>query len=87
MSEKTLTLRSIAYHRNGSGGNGFYVVLFNDSQLGPMVGIQFAEPGSTAILHRDRLAQDDIAFGSNSWRGDHYEPWIREQVIAYEATR
>ena len=35
------------------------------------------QPHHCAVLDVDKLALGDIAFGSNSWRGDHYEPHLR----------
>ena len=34
-----------------------------------------------------KLAAGDIAFGSNSWRGDHYEPHLRKAVNAFHIHR
>jgi hypothetical protein len=36
------------------------------------------------VLDVAKLAQGDIAFGSNSWRGDHYEPHLRKAILARE---
>jgi hypothetical protein len=32
-----------------------------------------------------KLAAGDIAFGSNSWRGDQYEPHLRKAILNHEA--
>ena len=73
-----LKIIDIAHHRNGICGAPFDVVLFEDP--GPegsrKVAILFEEPHHCAVLDVDKLAQGDIAFGSNSWRGDHYEPHL-----------
>lgn len=74
------------YHRNGVGGRGFYVVAFDDPENGPMVATVFADTDPetgllsldwsdgclVAVFQRERLAEGVIAFGHNSWRGDHY---------------
>ena len=66
---------SIAHHRNGIDGAPFHVTLFEDD--GPdgsrKVAILFEEPRHCAVLDVAKLAQGDIAFGSNSFRGDQYE--------------
>lgn len=71
----------VDHHRNGVGGEPFDVVLFEDSENdGTFVGILFAEPLTVAVLNIDKLSNGDIAFGSNSWRGDRYEGDLREAV-------
>ena len=73
----TVTITEIDYHRNGVGGNGFYVVKFRDGKS-KMLGIVFDEPGSVAVFDQNLLAQEIIAFGINSWRGDYYEADLRK---------
>ncbi len=76
---------SADYHRNGVAGEGFYVVLFRDDDGSTKVAVQFCENDSdgnpqvnmrTAVLQVDKLAAGDIAFASNSWRGDHYAHFV-----------
>ncbi len=31
----------------------------------------------------DKLALGNIAFGANSWRGDHYEPLLRDAIVEH----
>ena len=69
-----------AYHRNGIGGAPFHIVIFRDPEAGRMVGIVFDEPHHVAVLNVDKLSQGDIAFGSNSWRGDQYETSLRHAI-------
>lgn len=73
---------AIARHRNGVGGAPFHAVLFEDD--GPegsrKVAIVFGEPHHVAVPDVARLAAGDIAFGSNSWRGDEYEPHLRRAI-------
>jgi hypothetical protein len=77
-----LTIIDIAFHRNGICGAPFNVVLFEDH--GPegsrKVAILFDEPYHCAVLDVAKLAQGDIAFGSNSWRGDTYETNLRREI-------
>ena len=79
-----LKIITTAYHRNGICGAPFEVVLFEDQ--GPegsrKVAVLFEEPYHCAVLDVARLAAGDIAFGFNSWRGDHYEPHLRRALRA-----
>ncbi|HTU23411.1 MAG TPA: hypothetical protein VMG10_35575 [Gemmataceae bacterium] len=73
---------AIARHRNGVGGAPFEAVLFKERgrQGSLKVGILFEEPAHCAVLDVAKLAAGDIAFGSNSWRGDEYEPHLRQAI-------
>ena len=77
-----LKIIAIAHHRNGICGAPFDVVLFEDT--GPegsrKVAILFEEQGHCAMLDVAKLAAGDIAFGSNSWRGDAFEESLREAL-------
>lgn len=78
-----LEVLSKAMHRNGVGGAPFSVALVRDTSDGAdrtMVVVMFDEPGHTAVLDVDLTAAGDIAFGSNSWRGDHYEGELRSTL-------
>jgi hypothetical protein len=44
------------------------------------VAILFDDPGYCAVLDLSLLAAGDIAFGSNFWRGDDYEPALRDAI-------
>ena len=69
-----------AYHRNGIYGEPFQVCTFNMKENGEnhrMVAIRFAddEPYGNpriAVFDIDLLAQGEIRFTKNSWRGDHF---------------
>ena len=82
-----ITVTQLAYHRNGICGNGFYAILFDDAEFGPMVATLFDEPGNCAVLQVPMLSEPDkgVAFGVNSWRGDHYEGLLREAVKTTES--
>ena len=60
----------------------FAVVLFKERGRdgSRKVGIVFDEPYHCAVLDVAKLAAGDIAFGSNSWRGDDYEPHLRHAI-------
>jgi hypothetical protein len=86
MRVKRIKIRVIDYHRNGIGGAPFHVAIFDedksahaDDQCGK-VGIIFGQPDHCAVLDIAKLASGDIAFGSNSWRGDEYEPHLRKAI-------
>jgi hypothetical protein len=38
------------------------------------------------VLDIAMLAAGDIQFGSNSWRGDEYEPHLRQAIRRHEKT-
>ena len=76
-----LTIIGTAHHRNGIDGAPFNVVLFKvQGERGSKVGIVFDDAGHCAVLDVPLLAAGDIAFGSNSWRGDQYEPHLRRAI-------
>jgi hypothetical protein len=76
-----LKILGTARHRNGVAGAPFNVVLFKvPREPGDKVGIVFDEPAHCAVLDVAKLAAGDIAFGSNSWRGDQYEPELRRAL-------
>jgi len=82
-TEEPLKVIEIASHRNGVGGWPFDVVLFEDGgEHGSLkVGIVFEEPaGQCAVLDVGKLAEGNVRFGENSWRGDGYERALREVI-------
>ena len=79
MDEPNVTITQMDYHRNGVSGAGFWVLHFTDRDT-PMFGIVFQEFGHVAVFNRDLLAAGEIRFFHNSWRGDVYEPYLREAI-------
>jgi hypothetical protein len=83
---KRIRIRSIDYHRNGVDGAPFHVAIFDEDKgahpedQGRKVGIVFGEQAHCAVLDVKKLAAGDIDFGSNSWRGDEYEPHLRRAI-------
>lgn len=71
------------HHRNGVDGTPFFVVQFRDDDGGAMIGVMFPEPGHVAVFARDNLVAGNAAFGSNSWRGDVYEPFLRHAIARH----
>lgn len=85
-------IKSIAHHRNGMGGEPFYAVLFTRNQQGAkrrdMVGIVFDKPGVyVAILDVPLLAEGNIKFAENAWRGEEFEKELREAIDKFEDDR
>ncbi len=79
-----LNIIDIAYHRNGICGAPFAVVLFEDTgpEASRKVAILFDAEYHCAVLDVAKLGAGDIVFGSNSWRGDQYEPSLRAETNA-----
>lgn len=78
-----LQIITIDYHRNGICGAPFHVVLFHEGG-GRKVGILFDRDAHCAVLDLALLHAGDIAFGSNSWRGDQYEPGLRKAIAEHD---
>lgn len=81
-----IRLIDIAAHRNGISGAPFHVVLFDEAgqPAGTKVAVLFEAAHHCAVLDISKLAQGDIRFGSNSWRGDAYESLIRNHITTFE---
>jgi len=75
-----LSIENIQHHRNGVCGAPFHVLIFRDPDEGRMVGIVFEQGYHVAVFNLDKLAVGNIAFGVNSWRGDHYERPLRNAI-------
>jgi hypothetical protein len=96
--EMVITVEGVDYHRNGIGGAGFHVVAFRwaetDDEPRAMVGVVFEGRGQVAVFDREQLRHGNIFMhaddarpgtGGNAWRGDHFEPALREAVAQYAA--
>ena len=88
-----LRLIDIAARRNGICGAPFHVVLFEEptkeeERLGvpvsTKVAVVFDAAHHCAVLDADKIMKFDIVFGSNSWRGDRYEPTLRNHIKQFE---
>lgn len=82
---KKLKRLAFSYHRNGVGGDGFYCAIGEDKEeKATMLLVTFPGLGqcATAVFDLAKLAKGDIAFGSNSWRGDRFHEqmlhWIEQ---------
>ena len=80
-----LKIIDTAHHRNGISGAPFHVVLFDDGES-VKIAVVFDHAGHVAVFDVAKLANRDIAFGSNSWRGDNFEPDLR-RAIAHRLRR
>lgn len=80
--EIEIEVLEIAFHRNGICGEPFHVVLFTDDsgEGGAKLAIVFAKDYHVAVLDIARLAELNVKFRSNSWRGDRFEPALREAI-------
>lgn len=88
-----IAVEEIAYHRNGTTGEPFYVVRFLDLPENDLkIGVVFdfprdGDPGkklppwgnpAVAVLSVNMLPE--ISFGNNSWRGDVYASVLYEAI-------
>lgn len=86
-----MKINEVHYHRNGISGEPFHVVKFTEKKTN-FIGVVFPlDDGDTwngrvAVFDLDLLAQGNIAFGENSWRGDTYESALRQAITFYEST-
>lgn len=89
MAEDKLKLIDAQNHRNGITGVPFKVAIFNASLAGEnkkrrMVGIQFEDNVEyTAVFDLDMLAEGNIKFGSNSWRGPNFGKFLKRAKDQY----
>jgi hypothetical protein len=76
-------IEKIAAHRNGVHGAPFVTVIF---QVGGdrMLGIVFEQQAHIGVFHLAKLAEGNITFGENSWRGDEYEATLRGAIALVE---
>lgn len=80
--KENLTIVESDYHRNGVGGMGFHIALVDDAGEGDTkLVIMFDQQYYTAVLSLDKLKNGDIAFGSNSYRGDRFDDALRSCLI------
>tara|TARA_R110000824_G_scaffold394850_1_gene594966 strand:+ start:358 stop:678 length:321 start_codon:yes stop_codon:yes gene_type:complete len=83
------------YHRNGICGEGFHVGIIKDDDGSNKLFVHFSNHDKegyitkkgavrTAILDVDLVGKQEVSFGVNSWRGDHYHDLIQDELIAQE---
>lgn len=81
---------STGYHRNGVGGMGFTATVFEaavDGTKRRMLAVDFGPEAdkelgqvAVAVLDLDVASENNVRFGHNSWRGDHFSEPLREAV-------
>lgn len=78
----------IDFHRNGIGGAPFHAVVFTHiddaGERRRMLATVFEEEGAVSVVATDRLLEQGVAFGVNSWRGDQFEPELRKAIKMHE---
>jgi hypothetical protein len=93
----TRTVTALDHHRNGVCGEPFYVAIVKDEDGSEKVVIRFPDQPQhhsafvspkCAVLDlavlRDNAGADRIAFGLNSWRGDHYAPIVDAAIAKHD---
>jgi hypothetical protein len=84
MDKSLVSKAKVAYHRNGVSGEGFHIITFhNNEDHIDMVGIVFEGSGQVAVFDRKLLGEGVIEFRQNSWRGDSFEPSLREVIAEW----
>jgi hypothetical protein len=97
---QTMKLTSLAYHRNGVGGEGFHAIAFTYRENGRthrMVATVFSYDGDkyygkvhpctgrVAVLDADLAASGKVGRDdNNTWRGDNFEPQLRQWIAAHQ---
>jgi hypothetical protein len=81
-----ISILNIDYHRNGIGGAPFHAIVFRDRSDSDdaKIGVVFEQPWHTAVLDIAKLVDSDVEFGSNSYRGDQYEPLLRKAIAQFQ---
>jgi hypothetical protein len=95
---RTTRLTAICFHRNGVGGHGFHAIAFRDLvdggwrnliatvfDAGEMEEGEVHPPtGMVTVLDADLAARGVVSCPENTWRGDHYEPQLRQWVAQHQ---
>lgn len=81
----SLKFKSVAYHRNGVSGDGFYCAVAYDREAGgDMLITFFPKIGQCACaVYRINLLPN-INFMENSWRGDHYAGPMQKAIVEFD---
>ena len=86
-----MKVKQLEYHRNGICGEPFHVAIVTEGRDRRLV-IHFEGKGSkcgmetiTAAFDLAMLADGEIRFGVNSFRGDHYSALMRAAIAQREA--
>lgn len=94
MKRNSMKVRALDYHRNGISGLGFHVGIveeIEDGKYREMLVVRFdrgadKETGNIVCAAFDlkQLDKRCIAFGQNSFRGDHYHQVMDEAILEEE---
>ncbi len=88
----TIKINNMQYHRNGICGEPFYVFSFYcNKQKFDMIGVVFGKFNRQEIFELDSnpkvaifksklLGENNINFGENSFRGDHYSDYFKKYI-------
>ena len=79
----TIKVHDIQYHRNGISGVPFYSVHFQHDK-DHMHASVVPHEGGVAVDNMDKLAERNVKFGENSFRGDMYEKPLREAIRKHQ---
>lgn len=80
-----IRILEVAWHRNGCCGESFYAMRFVD-QGTSLLALVFEQPGRIVVIDPLKAAET-VAPGTNSWRGDRYEPALRRAIAKFEDAR
>lgn len=84
----TQKVEKLDYHRNGVSGAPFHVAIVSGEQGQRMLVVRFEDCDEAvgqvvcAAFDIDKLAAGDIAFFSNSWRGDRFHEVVDAAIKA-----
>ena len=88
-----MILHAIDYHRNGISGLGFHVMIVEDEGREILV-VRFPEEADKetgsivcAVFDLKKLDERDIAFFSNSFRGDRFSKFADECIRKLDAEK
>ena len=86
----TIDVLDITRHRNGISGEPFSLVIFSASPEGKELkfsAVVFDDPGYCAVVCLDMAPFDssDNSSDHNFWRGDWFEPELREAIKKFES--
>lgn len=86
MSMPRIKVLEVDHHRNGISGEPFWAVLFMSAGE-QMLATVFDTPGFVSVLSVPGVCAGTVAFGVNSFRGDYFEPALRNAIKEWELER
>jgi len=73
------TVTEVSFQRNGVSGEGFYTLAFFGRNVANLMAVVFDAPRTVAVFEPMNLA--------SHYRGDVFEPGLREAIEVWEASR